>query len=160
MYTCVSSAYECPTSPALAMILNNSAVYNRNRSGPRTEPCGRIATRRRSIAVHCSRPAECDRGGTTEATIAPLHGYRTTAALVVTVSHHILNIIYRRTAMRTVITQLDHQALNSEDQIIGLCGTYTEKIGILQRYEASRGFSATALYCKLHLTAQLPVSLH
>ena len=32
MYTCVSSAYECPTSPALAMISNNSAVYNRNRS--------------------------------------------------------------------------------------------------------------------------------
>ena len=38
------------------------------------------ATRRRSIAVHCSRHAECDRGGTTEATIAPFHGYRTTAA--------------------------------------------------------------------------------
>jgi len=41
----------------------------------------RIATRRRSIAVHCicSRPAECDRGGTIEATIAPFHGYRATA---------------------------------------------------------------------------------
>ena len=80
MYTCVSSAYECPRSPALAMISNNSAVYNRNRSGPRTEPCGQIATRRRSIAVHCSRPAECDHGGTTEATTAPFHRYRTTAA--------------------------------------------------------------------------------
>jgi len=31
MYTCVPSAYKCPTSPALAMISNNSVVYNRNR---------------------------------------------------------------------------------------------------------------------------------
>jgi len=39
MYTCVSLAYECPTSPALEMMSNNSAVYNRNSNGPRTEPC-------------------------------------------------------------------------------------------------------------------------
>jgi len=26
MYTCVSSAYECPTSPALEMMSNNSAL--------------------------------------------------------------------------------------------------------------------------------------
>jgi len=33
MYTSMWSAYECPTSPALEMISNNSAaVYNRNRS--------------------------------------------------------------------------------------------------------------------------------
>jgi len=36
----------------------------------------RIATRRWSIAVHCSRPAECDRGGTIEATIAAMTAYR------------------------------------------------------------------------------------
>jgi len=40
MYTCVSLAYECSTSPALEMMSNNSVVYNRNSNGPRTEPCG------------------------------------------------------------------------------------------------------------------------
>jgi len=39
MYTYVSSTYKCPTSPALEMMLNNSAVYNRNSNGPRTERC-------------------------------------------------------------------------------------------------------------------------
>ena len=38
MYNCVSSAYECAVRRALATILNNSAVYNRNSNGPRTEP--------------------------------------------------------------------------------------------------------------------------
>jgi len=38
--TCVSSAYECPTSLALEMMSNNSAVYNRNSNWLRTEPCG------------------------------------------------------------------------------------------------------------------------
>jgi len=36
MYTCVSSAYECPTSQAIEMMSKNSAVYNRNSNGPRT----------------------------------------------------------------------------------------------------------------------------
>ena len=38
--TCVSSAYECATSPFLLMTSNSSAVYSRKRRGPRTEPGG------------------------------------------------------------------------------------------------------------------------
>ena len=75
MYTCVSSVYECP---ALEMILNSSAVYNRNRSGPRIEACRTPnSNSTRSIAVRCLRPAECDRGGTIAALFRK---YRTTAA--------------------------------------------------------------------------------
>ena len=49
-----SSAYECPVSPELAMTSNSSAVYNRNRSGPMTDPCG---TPKSSRMMAESRPA-------------------------------------------------------------------------------------------------------
>jgi len=42
MYTCVSSAYECAVKPALAIILNSSAVYKGNSNGHMTESCGTL----------------------------------------------------------------------------------------------------------------------
>ena len=51
--TCVSSAYECATSPFLLMTSNSSAVYSRKRRGPRTKPCG---TPKSSRPMDDSRP--------------------------------------------------------------------------------------------------------
>ena len=51
--TCVSSAYECATSPFLLMTSNSSAVYSMKRRGPRTEPCG---TPKSSRPIDDNRP--------------------------------------------------------------------------------------------------------
>src|SRR5664279_5111345 len=38
-YICVSSAYKCGCKPWLSISRSRSAVYRRNRIGPRTDPC-------------------------------------------------------------------------------------------------------------------------
>ena len=65
-YICVSSAYSCGQSWYLPTNRSKSAVYSRNRMGPKTDPCG--TPRRRKVTVeeavprrtYCVRPSRYD----------------------------------------------------------------------------------------------------